>query len=261
MKCRHKMLLFTFDIGNTSITSGIFLNQKLVRMWRMPSSPGITPSKYIKIIKKNSGRKNFADVSGVAISSVVPALDRKFNQIAKTLFKKEPFFVTHKNCGIKIHYIKPGQVGSDRIVNAAAGYKLFGGPLIIADFGTALTFDCINSKGDYLGGLIIPGIGTAAKALHEFTAKLPLVIVSKPKNLIGATTEESIKSGIYSGYIGLVKYISQILKKSLKCDKIIATGGHAGIISKELGIKVVPELTLLGLRYIWEKNNIQEELR
>ncbi|MBU0951522.1 MAG: type III pantothenate kinase [Elusimicrobia bacterium] len=250
------MSVLAFDIGNTSITSGVFKKNKLVKLWRMPSDTALNKDAYLKDIKKNLGAMNFDNISGIVISSVVPKLDKKFVRISNKLFKKNPLFANSRNCGINILYKKPDQVGADRLVNAVAGYKLFGGPLIIIDFGTAITFDCINKKGDYLGGLIIPGIGLSAKALNVFTAKLPLIenLEGKPKNLIGETTQESIKSGIYYGYTGLVQHISEMLKKKLKCDRIILTGGQAGILAKELKFKIVPELTLLGLKYIWEKN-------
>ena len=220
----------------------------------MPSDTGSNINKYIKDIKKNLGNIDPADISGIAISSVVPKLDEIFVQISKKLFKKQPLFATSRTCGIKILYNKPERVGADRLVNAVAGYKLFGGPLVVVDFGTAITFDCINKKGAYLGGLIIPGISTSAKALNNFTAKLPLVVISKPENLIGKTTQESIKSGIYFGYLGLVRHISEMLKKELKCDTIIITGGQAGILAKKLKFKLIPDLTLLGLKEIWARN-------
>jgi len=249
------MYLFAFDIGNTSITSGIFYRNKLVKTWRMPSCSKLKASDYTRMIKKHAGRIKPRDISGTAVSSVVPSLNATFTRVSEIISGKKPLFAGHANCGIRTHYRNPAQIGSDRLVNAVAGYKLFGGPLVIADFGTALTFDCVDPYGSYLGGLIFPGIGTSARALQEFTAKLPLVEISGPaKHIIGKTTEESIKSGIYFGYTGLVKYICGLLKKQLKCDKIISTGGNAGIISKKLRIKTVPELTLLGLKFIWDKN-------
>ncbi len=199
------------------------------------------------------------EIHGAIISSVVPALDPLFNNLCLNLFGFKPLFVNYKNCGIKVKYNKPSVVGADRLVNAVAGKVMFGAPLIIIDFGTATTFDCIDKSGAYAGGAILPGIDMSLKALNHFTAKLPLVKFSKPKNIIGKNTIESIKSGIYYGYTGSIIHFASNLKKTLKCDKIIATGGYANLIAKPLEISNVPDLTLHGLKIIWENNKLNRK--
>ena len=159
---------------------------------------------------------------------------------------------------IDIHYENPEEVGADRIANAVAAYAFYGGPVIVLDFGTATTFDCVSRKGEYLGGVIAPGPGISADSLSKYTSKLPRVEIAKPEKAIGKSTIGGIRSGLYYGYIGLIKEILKRVKSEMNGKPVvIATGGLAGLIAPELKeVKtVVPELTLEGIRIIWGKNN------
>lgn len=225
-------MLLTIDIGNTST---IFGPSGL----RIKTQPAI-----LKKTLKKIGRTDRA-----IVSSVVPQMDK----IIKKYFKSA-IFVNHLkfNKLMKIKVKNPAEVGADRLVNAYAAYKLYGGPAIVVDFGTATTFDIIGADGSYLGGLIAPGIQISADALHEHTAKLPKVKVQLPKNVIGRSTVEALQAGIYYGYIGLVEGIIERLKsrgKGQGSSKIIATGGYAKLISKRTKVfdKIDPDLTLKGL--------------
>jgi type III pantothenate kinase len=208
-----------------------------------------------RFIKKN--KPSSSPAYDVIISSVVPGLNNAFGKLSKEIFKNRAIFVSHKNSKLKMLYRKPGEVGADRIINTIAGYELFGGPLVVVDFGTAVTFDCIGKKGAYLGGVILAGPEISTKALHEFTAKLPLVRLKKPKHsIIGQSTEECIRSGLYNGYIGAIDNILNKLIDALgSTTKIISTGGSADIFTPEIKkiYKMIPDLTLRGLALFWQK--------
>ena len=248
--------LLAIDIGNTSIVSGLFTERKLIKTWRLKTEKNKNPKSYISSYKKYLKNEK---VGNIVISSVVPELDKTFIKVSKTICGKNPLFLTYENCPLKTKYKKPDQIGADRLANAIAGLKLFGKPLIIIDFGTAITFDCINRKGEYAGGIILPGTEISSYALHTYTAKLPLVKFSKPENIIGTTTQECINSGLYFGYKGMLIYLIENLKKELKCSNIIATGGYAKKFCKELKIKVYPYLTLLGLKFFFESQKKEED--
>lgn len=222
-------MLLTIDIGNTNIVFG-------------PS--GLRIKTDLNLLKKTL--RKFWKTDKVIVSSVVPQLDK----IIKKYFKSA-YFVTHKTFKniMKIKIKNPSEVGADRLVNAYAAYKLYGGPAIVVDFGTATTFDVISKDGSYLGGLIAPGIQISADALHEKTAKLPKVKVQIPKNIIGKSTVEAMQAGIFYGYVGLVEGIIEKLGLEVR---IIATGGFAKLISKKTRVfdKIDTSLTLKGLRLL-----------
>jgi len=248
--------LLAIDIGNTSIASGLFIGKKIVKTWRIKTEKNKNSKSYVLLYKKYLKNKK---VDNIVISSVVPQLDKTFIKVSHALCSKNPVFLNPRNCPVKIKYKKLSQIGADRLANAIAGLKLFGKPLIIIDFGTAITFDCINRKGEYAGGIILPGTEISSYALHTYTAKLPLVKFSKPENIIGTTTQECINSGLYFGYKGMLIYLIENLKKELKCSNIIATGGYAKKFCKELKIKVYPYLTLLGLKFFFESQKKEED--
>jgi type III pantothenate kinase len=266
-------MLLAIDIGNTNICLGVFKGKKLLYSWRLATNKEITGDEYgLKILSLlNKVNLRTEKIKDVIISNVVPPLTGAFNEISQEYFHRQPLTVTVKmKTGLKICYSNPEEIGADRIVDAVAGYHLFGAPLIIVDFGTATTFDCIGKMGThlggvYIGGMIAPGINISAEALYTHTAKLPRVEIIKPERIIGKNTVESMQAGIFYGYIGLVEYLIQCCKKELihlqlakSIDKInvIATGGLAELIANETKTieKVVPELTLEGLRIIWELN-------
>jgi len=198
-------------------------------------------------------------IEAVVIASVVPPIMYSLEHAIRKYFKLEPMVVGPGiKTGINIKYENPREVGADRIINAVAALELYGGPLIIVDFGTATTFCAVSSKGEYLGGVICPGIKISAEALFQKTAKLPKIDLVKPETVIGRNTVSSMQSGIIYGYVGEVDYIVRRMKKEMKDDniKVIATGGLARLIASES--ETIDEinglLTLEGLRIIYERN-------
>jgi type III pantothenate kinase len=226
-------MLLAIDIGNTSVHFGIFEGEKLLKEWREAADRV----------------SDYQSIRNVIVSSVVPGM----NKFVKKWFP-EARFVNYRNIGIKIKVKKPSEVGVDRLVNALAAHKLYGGPAIIVDFGTATTFDVVSARGEYLGGAIVPGIQMSIDALHEKTAKLPKITLKPPKNVIGNSTVEAIRSGILYGYVslveGMLRRIKSEIRHSLKSKiKIIATGGLARLICKHTDVidRIDPELTLKGI--------------
>ena len=261
-------MFLAIDIGNTNITFGLFkfkgnkLNPKPLQIWAIATSKKKTADEYaIKILdifyySKIDLKKQ--KVKNIAIASVVPSLDTVFANLTKKYFNTEAFFVSSKKSGgLKYKYANPDEIGADRIADAVAVYNKYKTASIVIDFGTATTFDCVDKDGCYLGGVITAGPLISAEALSNRTAKLPLVNISMPQNPIGTTTVEGIQSGLYYGYIGLVKEILLRLKKQMqdKNIKIIATGGLSYLIAKEIKEieTIIPELTIDGIKIIWEK--------
>jgi type III pantothenate kinase len=253
-------MLLAIDIGNTNVVLGVFEQERLVENWRVGTNTQITPDEYAMIVKDLcafSGLE-FRQITGVIISSVVPPLLPVMIGMARKYFKLEPLVVTHElKTGITIRCDNPREVGADRIVNAAAAYKLYGGPLIIVDFGTATTFCAVTKDGEYLGGAICPGIKISAEALFQRASKLPRVELVKPARVIGSDTVTAMQAGIIYGYAGLVDGIVERMKKELSPDaRVVATGGLAELVSPETRSisEVKADLTLDGLRLLYELN-------
>ncbi len=253
-------MLLAIDIGNTSIMFGVFKDRDLVENWNIRTERDNTRDEYI--IKLSSlffhSHLEISEINAVIISSVVPPLIPVFQELSKSLLKIRAFVVgPGLKTGMPILYENPLEVGADRVVSSVAAFEKYGGPAIIVDFGTAATFDVVSSKGEYLGGAIAPGIQIAAEALYLKTAKLPRIEIKKPKKAVGKTTVESMQSGLYFGYLGLLEsVISEIKKEIGNNPTVICTGGFSSQIRKEMKSidHYEPFLILEGLRIIYEKN-------
>lgn len=257
---KRATMFLAIDIGNTNITLGLYDGETLGPRWRLASAHDKSQDEYGALILGLFRRVKIfsADVRAIAMASVVPPLTGTFVGVCRQFLQCEPLVVDGTcNTGVNIRYDDPSQVGADRIVDAAAGYKLYGGPACIIDFGTATTFDAISAEGDFLGGAIAPGIGIAAQALSQRTAKLPKVDLRWPPSPIGRNTAHSLQSGLMFGYVGLVEGIVARFREELgTATKVIATGGLAEIMAKETKVISIlaPWLTLDGLRIIHELN-------
>jgi type III pantothenate kinase len=254
-------MLLCIDIGNTNVTLGLFEGETLTASWRLATDHERMPDEYalqVLGLLAHAGVQS-QSVSAAAIASVVPPLTDRWVQLCRTYLGCEPMVVTSQvRTGVTILYEDPGAVGADRVVDAAAAYRLYGGPACIVDLGTATTFDAINANGDYLGGAIAPGIGIAADALFQRTSKLPRVELTRPPAAIGRNTTHAIQSGLLFGYVGLVEGMVARFKAELGADtRVIGTGGLAEIIARETPVIqiVAPWLTLDGLRMVYEMNH------
>jgi type III pantothenate kinase len=252
-------MILALDVGNTNITVGLFEGDKLARNWRLRTVHDQTSDEWGILLRNlfTLGQLASVDVEGIIISSVVPPLDSSLAAMSKRYFQREAHFVTcQTNTGLRILYDNPREVGADRIVNSVAAYERYGGPCIVVDLGTAITFDAISRNAEYLGGVICPGIGISVQGLFSRTARLPLVDFRQPEALIGTNTVVSMQSGLYYGMIGMIDGIVERIAQQLGPDtKTVATGGQAELIiagSKFL-THAEPDLTLEGLHLIWKR--------
>ncbi|MBW2274019.1 MAG: type III pantothenate kinase [Deltaproteobacteria bacterium] len=267
-----KPVLLVVDIGNTNISLGIFdYNEDpgegrdsgqgtLAQHWRISTHREQTSDELSVVLRslfEQEGRSS-DQVTDVILSSVVPPAQPIWERVSSKLFGRAPIIVGPGiRTGMPVRYENPREVGADRIVNAVASFELFGGPIIAVDFGTATTFDCISGAGEYLGGVICPGIHVSMEALFDRASKLHRVEIARPKSIIGKTTTGALQSGLLYGYAGMVDSMVDRIRTELGDDaRVIATGGLARRIADESEAieQVVPFLTLEGLRILFEKN-------
>jgi type III pantothenate kinase len=252
-------MLLVIDVGNTNTSLGLYDNDRLIVHWRLTTARSRTIDEY-GVHARNLfalAGIDFKTIDAIAIASVVPPLNYTLKRMAEGYFHLTPLFIDHTtDTGLPILYRPASDVGADRIVDAVAALHKYGAPSIVVDFGTATTFDAINAKGEYLGGVITPGITISADALFERAARLPRVEIKRPQSVIGASTVDSMQSGLYYGYVGLVDGILRRMKAELgDVGHVVATGGLAPLIAtgSELIETVDDTLTLDGLRLIYER--------
>jgi len=253
-------MLLAVDIGNTSISIGVFEGEKLRTTWRMATSIQHMADEYATFLLNILHHQGLypSNITEIAMCSVVPPLITTFVDLSQRYFHVTPLVVgAGAKTGVRIRMDNPREVGADRIADAAAAHHLYGGPVVIIDLGTATTFGIVSKEGDYIGGIIATGIATAAEALVTRTAQLPRVELTRPKHVIGTNTVAAIQSGIIFGYVSLVEgMLSRIEKELGEKATVVATGGYAELISRETKKidSVNPDITLIGLRLIYEMN-------
>ncbi|MQF69530.1 type III pantothenate kinase [SAR202 cluster bacterium AD-804-J14_MRT_500m] len=253
-------MLLTIDIGNTNANLGVFDGHNLVCTCRLSADNRRMTDEYGLTLTSILGMKGIelTKITGAAICSVVPPLTSTFEKVCLEYFDVTPLVVgAGVKTGVRILSDNPREVGTDRVVDAVAAYRLYGGPSIVVDFGTATVFDAISKEGDYLGGAIAPGIEVAAEALHQATAQLRRVDMSMPKAAIGRNTAASLQSGLLLGYLSMVEGMVKRLKAEMEDEvKVVATGGLSTVFEKETEVfdATNPDLTLIGLRMVYEMN-------
>jgi type III pantothenate kinase len=253
-------LLLTVDAGNTNTVLGVHEGAVLKAHWRLTTRREQTADEYGILVRNLFAASGIepGQIDGVAIASVVPPLTPVLVELARTFLRQEPLVIEPGvRTGMPILYEPPGDVGADRIVNGVAAFAAYGGPVIVVDFGTATTFDVVSKKGEYVGGVICPGVGISADALFQRAARLPRVDIRNPGRVIGRSTVGSIQSGLYFGYAEMVQgIIGRIRAELAEPARVVATGGLAESLAADIpAIEVVdPTLTLTGLRLIWERN-------
>jgi type III pantothenate kinase len=259
-------MLLVLDIGNTETEVGIFrlredgtATPELAANWRISTWQKQTADEYGVVMRQMFATQalELSAVQGIVVASVVPAMESVVRQMCEHYFRLKPLFIEPGiKTGMPVQYDNPAEVGADRIVNAVAAYEKCKQSCVVVDFGTATTFDAVSAKGEYLGGVIAPGIGISAEALFAHAARLPQVDFKRPPHVIGTNTIHSLQSGLFYGYVGLVDGILERMLSEVGASRVIATGGMAEFIAG--GSRFLSEiddaLTLTGLRIIWERN-------
>src|SRR5574344_990232 len=253
-------MLLTADIGNTSINLGLFDDSALVEEFRLASDKDLSNEEYEVLVKTLC--KPYK-IEGCVIGSVVEELTKKFKNSVDSVFKINSLVVTSKiNTGVKIALKNPAEAGADRIANAAGAYILYDKPSIVVDFGTATSFDIVNKEGEFIGGIIAPGLNLQLKVLNKFTSKLPRIDIAKAKTAIGNNTADAILSGVIRGCACMIDGLIEDCEKELgQKAVIIATGGYCGLVSDYMKRPfdfINPNLTLEGLRHIYYLNRSEE---
>ncbi|MEO8378817.1 MAG: type III pantothenate kinase [Acidobacteriota bacterium] len=250
--------LLVIDLGNTNIVLGIYRDNELMSSWRLATARERTADEYGILARQLVGDELHHNLEGAIVASVVPPLNGAMTFMVNKYFGVEPIFVEPGvKTGIAIHVDNPLEVGADRIVNCAAAHARYGGPTVIVDFGTATTFDVVTENAEFVGGVIAPGLNISAEALFARAARLPRVDVRRPDRVIGTNTVVNMQSGIYFGYLGLVDGILSRIKREVpELKMVVATGGLATLFAEESEhiLEVDPELTLKGLKLIYDRN-------
>ncbi len=251
--------LLVVDAGNTNVVLGIYRDDRLIDSWRLATARDRTADEYGILTQQLLNGSLKGPLDGAIVGSVVPPLNGAIAEMIRRYFNVEALFVEPGiKTGIAIHVDNPQEVGADRIVNCVAAYDRFGGPTIIVDFGTATTFDLVTADAEYVGGVIAPGLNISAEALFARAARLPRVDIRRPPHVIGSNTVVNMQSGIYFGYLGLVDGLLARMKTEVKgLKRVIATGGLATLFEEDSEHidEIDPELTLKGLKIIWDRNH------
>jgi len=252
-------VLLALDAGNTNVTIGVFQGDALTHRWRLRTVHEQTADEWGILLRNlfSLDGLSLSDIDGIVVASVVPPINTRLAEMTQRYFGRQPVFVTSDtDTGLKIAYDNPREVGADRIVNGISAYTKYGGPCVVVDLGTAITFDVVSANGEYLGGMICPGIGISIDALFNRTSRLPMVDFRKPDKLVGTNTVGSIQSGLYYGVLGMIDGILERLIALLGPEtRTVATGGQAELIvhGSRFLRRCDPDLTLEGLKLIWER--------
>ncbi len=254
-------MIICLDVGNTNIKFAVYNGEELKLSFRVATEHKKTSDEYGGQLLSILGNNGISakDIEGGIISSVVPPLDYTLERMCKTYLKITPLMLgAGLKTGMNLRVDNAREVGADRVVNNVAAMRKYGAPCIVIDFGTATTFNVISEKGEFIGGVIAPGIKGSLDSLVNGTAKLPRVEIERPEKVIGTNTVTNMQSGIVYGFAGLVEYIVKKIKREMKCDEVttVATGGFSEVIAKEISCidKVDKLLTLEGLRYLYYLN-------
>ncbi|HEY0159071.1 MAG TPA: type III pantothenate kinase [Thermoanaerobaculia bacterium] len=257
--------LLVVDLGNTNLVLGIYRGAELINSWRLATARERTADEYGILARQLVGDAIHNNLEGAIVASVVPPLNSAMTFMIRKYFGIEPLFVEPGvKTGVAIHVDNPAEVGADRIVNCAAAHERYGGPTVIVDFGTATTFDVVTANAEFIGGVIAPGLNISAEALFARAARLPRVDIRKPDHVIGTNTVVNMQSGIYFGYLGLVDGIlARIRREVPDLKRVVATGGLATLFAEDSEHidEVDPELTLKGLKIIYDRNRTSRRSR
>jgi type III pantothenate kinase len=252
--------LLVVDLGNTNLVLGVYRGDELINSWRLATARERTADEYGILARQLVGDSLHSSLEGAIVASVVPPLNFAMGFMIRKYFGIDPLFVEPGvKTGIAIHVDNPQEVGADRIVNCVAAYAAHGGPSVIVDFGTATTFDVVTENAEYVGGVIAPGLNISAEALFARAARLPRVDIRRPDRVIGTNTVVNMQSGIFFGYVGLVDGILARIKEEVPgLRRVIATGGLASLFAEESEHidEVDPELTMKGLKIIYDRNRV-----
>lgn len=257
-------MLLVIDVGNTTTVLGLYRGDALAHTFRIRTDIQRTTDEYGLLYRHLFGLHGLgpAEVTGAIVSSVVPSVLYGMEKACRRYLDVEPLVVGRKlRTGMNVRMDNPREVGADRIVNSVAAIDRWGGPIIVVDFGTATTFDCVNGAGEYVGGAIAPGFKISEEALFTKTAKLPRVEVERPTRAIGTNTVAAMQSGLYFGYVGLVDALAARCRAELHPEaRVVATGGFANLVARESTMiqEVDPHLTLHGLRLLHLRNRSPE---